>query len=428
MLKKIESNAFLRNSVILFAGGMIANALNYVFHLAVGRMVSVEIYGEVESLISFMSIISVPAMALTMLATKYAACSKAENDKKSSRNLLAYLNKKVSLFFSPIFLLALAATPFLKIFLKLDSNVPLILMWVSMFLSFYFSITGGILSGWQKFKEASFAGVYGAAAKLIAGIILVKLGFALNGVIGSFLLGSAVSYAASIFALKFIFKKTVYKGEEEGKQSENSVDFVSLKKYVLPVFLGNLAIAIFGNIDMVVAKHNFDAVTAGQYGALAIVSKIIFFATGAIATALFSMSAENEHTKNNSLAIFKNAVFLVSAVSLVSALFYFLFPELILGLLFGNKYNEVSGLLGWFAILATIFSLVNLILQYLLSIHKTKIVYSLCFIAFLMPLTMIFLGENISAILLINASFQVIAIAIGLVYLIKTELIKKQII
>ncbi len=425
MFKKIKNNVFLRNSVILFVGGMIANALNYVFHLAVGRMVSVEIYGEVESLISFVSIISVPAMALTMLATKYAACSKAENDKKSSRDLLAYLNKKVSLYFFPIFLLALIATPFLKMFLKLDSNIPLILMWISMFVSFYFSITGGILSGWQKFKEASFAGAYGAAAKLIAGIILVKLGFALNGVIGSFLLGGLVSYAASIFALRFIFKKTA--DEKETGQKENIIDFVSLKGYVLPVFSGNLAIAIFGNVDMVIAKHNFDAVTAGQYGALAIVSKIIFCATGVIATALFSMSAENEHKKNDSIVIFRNAVLMVLAVSLASVVIYFFFPELILGLLFGNKYNEVSGLLGWFAILAAIFSLTNLILQYLLSIHKTKIVYSLCFIAFLMPLTMLFLGGSISAILLISALFQIAAIAVGLVYLLKNRIHKKQI-
>ena len=56
--------------------------------------------------------------------------------------------------------------------------------------------------------------------------------------------------------------------------------FHRFKSYVFPAFAGMLAINLLGNIDMILAKHNLDSVLAGGYGALNVISKIIFFVTG----------------------------------------------------------------------------------------------------------------------------------------------------
>ncbi|HTX86682.1 MAG TPA: hypothetical protein VMC41_01275, partial [Candidatus Nanoarchaeia archaeon] len=111
MIDIIKKNAFARNSLILFGGSFIANLLNYLFHLAIGRIVSPEIYGQTESLISLIAIISVPAATLGLVATKFAAAGKAENNPSSSAGLMKYLNRQIFIFGLPIFLLALALTP-----------------------------------------------------------------------------------------------------------------------------------------------------------------------------------------------------------------------------------------------------------------------------------------------------------------------------
>jgi len=411
---------FARNSLILFAGTMLGNVLNYIFHLAIGRMVSVEIYGEMQSLTSLINIVSVPAMTITMIATKYAASFKAENNRAGSRIIWKYLRKKIAQYVVPIFVIVILATPFISNFLNIDSNLPLILIWTLMFVSFFASVNMGILSGWQKFKDASLIGIFGAAIKLIFGILLVKISFGLNGIVGSFMLGGIASYLASVIALRFIIKEKITAKKEE-EIIEKAIDFDSMRKYVLPVFVGSLAINILSNVDMVLAKHNLGAIEAGQYGALTIVSKIIFFATGIIATVLFAMSAEDNHKKNNSWKIFKNASYLMLLVSTGAVAVYFIMPKLILSLLFGNKYAEVAPYLGWFAIIVVLFSFANLIFQYLLSIHKTKISYGLLIISIVAGAFILFFVKSFYAIILITTLAQIASIVMGVYFLLENH-------
>ena len=407
------------NSLVLFSGTMLANVLNYFFHLAVGRMVSVEVYGEVESLISLVNIISVPAMTLAMVATKFSACSKADCNPGESHEVWKYLNRKILKFGIPLFLLAVLATPYVADFMKIESWTPFVFIWIMMFLSFFAAVNSGILTGWQKFKDISLTGVWGAIVKLAAVIILVKAGFALNGAIGSFFLGVLASYIASIVMLRFIISAKETGAEDD---VEKKFDFDSLKKYVLPAFLATLVINILGNVDMLLAKHNLDAVAAGQYGALTIVSKIIFYATGVIATVLFSMSAEDSHKNNDSLRIFRNASYLMLSLSAVATLIYFVFPELVLSILFGSKYSDVAGYLGWFAILVTLYSFANLEIQYLLSINsKADASYWMLAISLAAVVSLMFFGTNIYAILGIMIAAQILAIFIGLRYIFKSR-------
>jgi O-antigen/teichoic acid export membrane protein len=409
MIQRIKNNAFARNSAILFAGSMIGNAIGYIFHFVIGRMVSIPVYGEVESLISLIAIISVPSGALTMAATKFSAGSKAENDPSGSHEILSYFNKKIFKYGLPLFLLALLISPLVKSYLKIESIWPIIIVWIMMYFSFFSATTGGILNGWQKFKEASFAGVFGAVAKLITAIAFVKIGFAAGGVVGGFALGMLASYLLSLHYLKFILEK-----KNKAKDYISKIDFGSVKKYIIPVFVGNLAITILSNADMILAKHNLSLDLAGGYGALTVVSKIIFFGTGIIATVLFSMSSEEHHKKNASTKTLKHAILLMSVLGLGAVAVYALFPKLILSLLFGSKYHEVSGYLVWFAVSVTLFSFVNLIFQYLLSIHKTKISYVLLFISILAVLSVALFGHSISAIIGIMAISQILAIISGI--------------
>ncbi len=413
MINIFKNNTFARNSVILFAGSIAANLMNYFFHLAIGRMVSAEIYGQTESLISLIAIISVPAATLGLVATKFAAASKAENNPSGSLGLMKYLNRQVVIFGLPIFLIALALTPLVANFLKIGSLWPLVIIWALMFLSFFSAINLGILGGWQKFVAVSWNGVIGTLGKLIFGVGLVGLGFALNSIVGSFLIGGVIAYAASIIMLKFLKKGA---GEVKGS-GISGINFSSVKSYVFPAFAGSLAINLLGNIDMILAKHNLDSVLAGGYGALNVISKIIFFVTGILASVLFAMAAEHAHKKTDSAPILKTAIWLTVIFCLAATVFYFLFPHLILEIFFGAKYLGVAAYLGWFAISVSLFSLANLILQYLLSIHETRIAYFFLIISALAAVFILLLGKTIFAILIMISLSNLAGVLIGAIFL-----------
>ena len=52
MIKKLIKDDFLKNNAIFFIGSMAVAVLNYLYHPILGRMMSVEDFGEVQSLIS----------------------------------------------------------------------------------------------------------------------------------------------------------------------------------------------------------------------------------------------------------------------------------------------------------------------------------------------------------------------------------------
>jgi len=416
MLKKIRNNAFAWNSFVLFSGSMVNNVLNYIFHLVVGRMVGVAVFGEMESLISLMTIISVPAMTLIMVMTKYAAECKAQDDKKRSYELLRYFSKKIMQYGTPVFLVTIILTPLISKFLNIESNIPLIIVWTSMLLSLYSSGAQGMLSGWQKFKESGWSLIAGGALKLVSALIFIVIGIKLNGLMFSFFLSAVGTYVIALICLKFI----IIAGKND-KHEIGKLDFGPVKSTVATFFMGNLAITALGNIDMVLAKHNLTDIEAGQYGALTIVSKIIFFATGVIASVLFSMSAEHNHKKEGtSKKLFLQAFSLMIMVSVISVAVYFLAPKLILSLLFGVKYNAVSGYLGWFAVLVVLFSLVNLTLQYLLSLHRVRVVYGMLAVAGFSAVTILFFGHTISAILTIGIIAQFVALISTLPFVLRS--------
>jgi len=252
---------FAKNTLFLFGGSMVANIAAYLFHLIIGRQVSVGVYGEAESIISLITIVSVPAMSLSMVATKYAAACKADGDNAGSREIWKYLNQKVLKFGLPIFVLMVLLTPIIGNFLNIENSWALIAVWFVMYISFFNSINTGLLNGWQKFKKVSFNNGFIALVKLISGIALVSFGFALNGIVGSLAFSMVAGYILTIFMLRInILKKT----NESETHCESKVNFQTLKKFILPVFIGNLAIAILGNADMVLAKHSLDVLSAGK--------------------------------------------------------------------------------------------------------------------------------------------------------------------
>lgn len=72
MMKFLKGD-LIGESTVLFMLNMLASILNYVCQLLMAQVLSVESFGTVNTIFSFMLIVSVPGTALTMTASKYYA-------------------------------------------------------------------------------------------------------------------------------------------------------------------------------------------------------------------------------------------------------------------------------------------------------------------------------------------------------------------
>src|SRR3990167_10117453 len=111
----------LLNSIKKITGNGFFNAGNYFYHLLMGRMLGPESYGVLESTISFLYILSVPFMTLTLIIVKFVSAYKGKQDYKSISGFYFYLRKNLFIFGLIATLIILLLSPIIISLLHLPS-------------------------------------------------------------------------------------------------------------------------------------------------------------------------------------------------------------------------------------------------------------------------------------------------------------------
>jgi O-antigen/teichoic acid export membrane protein len=109
------------------------------------------------------------------------------------------------------------------------------------------------------------------------------------------------------------------------------------------------------------------------YAALAILGKIIFYASAAVPVVLFPIASERVATGNQTKKLIVTAIGIVAAISAAITLCYFLFPNFIVSMLFGNAYTGAGAMLGLFGIFLGLFSIGNILATSCLAVGKLSI-------------------------------------------------------
>ncbi|MDD4606961.1 MAG: oligosaccharide flippase family protein [Patescibacteria group bacterium] len=405
--EKIKNNKLVVNSGIFFVGSFAVNLGNYIFHFLMARMLDVQVYGELQSLIALTAIFSIPSGALLTLIVKYVANFKAEENINKIYTLFIKSVKLFGLIALVLISIIIIASPHLADFLQINSSVPILILSLSVLLAFFNSINHGVLQGLQKFKSITLINLLTVASKVILAVILVKLSLRVNGVLGAIVLSGIIGYLITFMPLKFLFKKT----------QTTDINTKEIFKYIWPVFWTVLFTTLLYNLDVVLVKHFFSPEIAGQYSALALIGHIIIFIAGPMATVMFPMVAHAHTRGEKHYAIFKQTIGLTLGMGLLGVLGYFILPNLIIKILVGNKFLNMAPYLGWFAISMLLYSLINTLSRYLLSIYSVKYIYVLL-VGILCQVAGIFIWhENLWQIVwVMNASMAIILINLLIIY------------
>lgn len=408
--KLLPKDSFYKNSIIFVFGTFAANAVNYLFRLVVGRIVSVDNYGQVESLVSILNIFSVFAVVLTLFFTDMAARHKAQNVPNKSKSILeAFVGKFIVFSLAAFVFLAIVSVP-IKHYLGINNIFSLFAVWASVLLTIFLSAGCGILKGWQKFGWLVVSGIGGAIAKMVFGVAIILAGFQVFGTVISFGIGSVVSLTIiSYFLKREIFKNGITLKKDGIFSADITLGLLSHWKKISAYFCAVMAIAIFANADMIAARHNLPDYFASGFGALSLTSKIIYFTCSSVVLVFFSHAAERNYGKKIS-PIFKQAFFLISAIAILSTGFYFIFPSFMLWIIYGSKYAFFSSYLGYFAVVSSLLSINNLLSYHLISDGQTRFMGLLLIISLLFFLTAAAFGKSLFLLLVIMMVFQLVAI------------------
>ena len=364
-ITRLVRHELITGSFYIFLGSLLSNILAFLFNLFLARNLSIIDYGIYASLISVITLVGIPAVSIITTIVRYATdyLSSNQNDKA------AKLYKTTFGFTSVIaILLVLIFTVFsipIKNFLHIDNTLLVVFSGLIVAVG-YLSITNtAFLQGLLKFTFISITMVIGGMVKLFIGVLLIILGFKVFGGLFAIFAMYAVSFLLGFIPLKFIFKKVKTNGR---------IPIHEIISYAVPTSLTVLSLTSLTSIDVVLVKHFFNPSMAGVYAGMSLIGKVIFYFTGPITMVMFPLLVKRHSKGENFNNLFYLTIILVSLSSISISIFYFIFPAFVINLFLGGReYVGAISYLGLFGLFITLFSILNVLVSFFLSLKKTFI-------------------------------------------------------
>lgn len=372
--KQLIKHPLIYGSSIVVTGSILANFFNFLFNLYMSRSLSVTDYGTLATIISLITFPALFVTALNPVIIRFAGGYFAKNEFA----LLKGFYKQFFIFLlicgTVLFIIFLIFISQIAHFFHINNYIILLFTNIYIFIAIISVINLSLLQAKLAFAFQVIIGLVSAILKLLLGIIFVIAGFSISGATGALVISTMSGFILSFWPLRFLFKT---------KAKTPDINSKDLFSYGIPSALTLFGLISFISSDIILVKHFFNPIQAGQYDGLSLVGRIIFFITAPIGTVMFPIIVQ-KHTKGiNFSNTFKLALILVLIPSVLLTLFYFIFPKFSILFFLKREYLSIAPLLGLFGLYITFYCMLYLFVNFYLSIKKTKIYIPVLFAAFL---------------------------------------------
>ncbi|MBT8299366.1 MAG: sugar isomerase [Maribacter sp.] len=392
-LKKVSPEQLFMGSVLLVNGG------NYVYNLILGRLLGPESFADAALLVTLLLVLSFLGMTFQLATAKFAVIFSG-SEWINFRNLIyryaiifgmitgalvILFSKEIQLFFN-------TQTPYM--FVIFGFGIPLY---------FLMSVNRGSYQGNVEFKNLSITYQTEMWSRLIITLallmfipmeapIIVALGIAL-----SFLFGLVPSNFKGLS-----FSKPIILQAQSSKR---------VSQFIILTACYEFTQIIINNSDVLLVKHYFDEMDAGLYASLALIGRVVYFVAWMFVMLLLPTVVQKQKDGEPTAPILFKYVGYVGILSISIIAVCYLFPELIITLMFGNAYVSMAGLLWQYALATSLFAISNIFAYYFLSLdHYIPVILS-----GMLGLSQIFLIVLFHDELISVVHMQIIAMAILLV-------------
>ncbi len=404
MVNKVKGLIFhplFFGSMVMIIGQNIVNVGQYFYHLAMGRLLGPQSYGDLAAIISLSGLLGMIPFSLGLVIVKFISST---DEKKKITNFISWFEKKSLLFGATVGLVVFLTSPFIAKFLQI-SNFWLVSFIGPMFLlGIVTFFNRASLQGLMRFGKLVSTLLTEVVVKLGSSILLVYLGYSVFGALaGAFLGGIFAFFLSHLFIKDYLSKIT------------RTPEIGPLLKYAVPVVLMTIATTSIYSTDLVLVKHFFDSYDAGLYASLSTLGKIVLFGVSPISTVMFPLVAKRQSRGHGYRKIFLYSFLLALAIAGVVLLIYFLFPEIAISFLFGSSYLEAAPYLFKFGVFIAVLAISVLYLNFYISLGRTRIVFLPLLAALVQAFGIWFFHDSILTVIkvsLVSVSFLLTSLLI----------------
>lgn len=333
LIKKLLSDA-----VGFYALSGLTSAVNYLFYPTIAHYLSTQEYGEMQFLVSMFGQLAIGFVVLNILAVVISA--KLSSTERT--NALSFLNTSASIAVSTIAILGISMILFFQNTLGITSTSGIILLGFALIANVPYTVLIGRLQGEGRFVSSGLAGFLSVLAKLIISTTLVAVGLGVGGAVAGIVVSLILAWAIG----------AVLTRDSLGSQHRNRLNQTTIKvikDYAITTLVVIGSITLLSTMDTIISRISLDGNSAGQYAAVATITKIIL----AIATPLMWLALPKAINKQYKYIV-KLALLALAGGALATILFTS-FPALFTKILLGIDTGEFSRLIPLASVAMTLF-------------------------------------------------------------------------
>ncbi len=386
------------------ASVLVVNGGNYLYNLALGRILGPELFSDAALLITFLLVLSFVAMTFQLATAKFSVLF----EQKVFTSFVNISYKYATLVGVVLGALLILFAKDLQYIFNTQSHLMFTIFGFGVPVYFIMSVNRGVFQGTKNFENLAITYQGEMMSRLLITLLLIYvLPFSPSisiviGIIISFVIGLIPFKAKRISLLK---KHTLSK-----KHAKHVIRF-----FVLTAFY-ELTQIIINNSDILLVKHYFNEYDAGLYASLALIGRVVYFVAWMFVMLLLPKVVQKQKDgESHAPILFKYTGYItILATSII--LGCYLFPELVINILFGSDYIAIAPLLWKYAIATSLFAISNIFAYYFLSLDRYIPVVLSGLLGISQVLFIVFFHESLAQVVIMQIIAMGILLAVQLVY------------
>lgn len=379
----------IAGSAVLVVGSMAANVVNLVYQVGMGKILLPADYGTLLSLYSILYILSIVPTSSSVSIVKFISSAEDEKERsgvyRSVKKFIFYVAAAGAIF-------VVLTSPLITRFLNMNDVFSVILTAGVFFFMIITLVNQASLQGVLKFMGVVVPNFVSAFIKLLLGVVFIYLGLSVRGAMLAVVIGAGLAYLLSEKMIDGHFKK----------KSSVELDMKKFLKYSGPVLLQAFAFTSLFTLDVILVKHFFSPYDAGIYATVSTLGKIVYFAAAPVASVMFPHISSRHAKGEKYYQLLFGSIGLTFIISVGIAAFYFLFPNLIINILYRSNYLAAAPLLFLMGLFISFLTMSNLLVNFFLSIDMTKIVVLPFLVAILQIISLWFFHRSLQQVIVIS--------------------------
>lgn len=359
---------YKQNSVIFVTISLLSSGINYLSQMIIGKFLTVETFGIINAIFSFLLVIAVPGTTLSIILAK-----KISSENFSRKNINIYLLKLLKINIYLIFIsiiVSIVCSAHIGEFIKTDNKSIILTILLYTSIGYFAVAIVGVFTGLNEYIIAGIMGLCVPIFKFIGVIISLFLEMqsmsAVLIIIISMLIGTIF---ASLIGLYIIYKQGYFSFNTCKDVFKYNISYNS--EY-LETLISNFCIVILSNIDILLLNYFYTSEEVGLYSSVMLFGKIILYVATSLVTVMLPYVVSFNSKEKEQKKVLLDTCKYITIFSILCLIPINLFKNFFISMVFSEKYLGASKYMFLTSVIAIELSFLNIFMNFMIAKNKQK--------------------------------------------------------